>query len=155
MLESENVRLSASGFGPTAPSKFDNENVTPFTSLPVTRQFSGVHAELSGSEPAATSSPSEKPSPSVSGFKGSVPSRASCAFESPSESLSAFGSARIVIVFSPDEFGSDVPAGFVARKTNWPDALAAIFNVRFAEAPDRLPETMVIVMGGGFEAGSS
>src|SRR6266404_445370 len=64
-LRSEKVTLSASVNPPGGRTVLVAENMTLFASPPVTRQLIGVQSGFSGSEPLATSTPSEKPSPSV------------------------------------------------------------------------------------------
>ena len=49
----------------------------------------GLEEGLSGSVPEVTSTPSDQPSPSVSGLNGFVPSRISSAFSSPSSSTTS------------------------------------------------------------------
>ena len=79
--------------------------------------MSGTLFASSGFDPKATSRPSGKPSPSVSGFEGSVPSRISSASVRPSPSLSmVLGEAPP----NPPPFW--LPTGMTAEISNGDDA---------------------------------
>src|SRR2546426_9759818 len=109
---------------------------------------------LSGSDPRATSNPSGKPSPSVSGFRGSVPRAISSALVRPSVSGSALGSGPgMLMVLNtgvPGKkptigVGSEDPAEFTPTKVNFPNALPAIATLRVAEFPAGAMEALVTV----------
>src|SRR6266571_7537047 len=93
---SENRMLSAS-CGTEIDADSDTTENDSLTTEPLCLQFSGVQFGSSGSDPEATSTPSEKPSPSVSGLNGSVPIRISCASLRPSPSESTLEALTLLL----------------------------------------------------------
>ena len=118
VLRTENMALSASKKPDAGTASLIAETVRLSTS-PESRQLRGVQAALSGSEPVATSTPSEKPSPSVSGLKGSVPRIPSWASLSPSPSESTEGDdGTTVKVLAIVGTVLELPEGVVATNIN-------------------------------------
>jgi hypothetical protein len=153
-FKTENTALSASNGDAPAPAEFKAENTTLPTS-PATRQLRGVQSELKGSEPVATSAPSENPSPSVSGLNGSVPIRISWASlrPSPSESmLEALGPATDRVLAAVRN-ALELPTTFVATSANLPEAVALVVKSTAAAVPPGLIDTDLIVIAGGVMTG--
>lgn len=109
--------------------------------------------EVSGSVPAVTSCPSEKPSPSVSGLNGSVPNASSSALVKPSSSSSAIG-LRTRKVFPAEIVAEDVPDEFVPMRVKVPIAFGLIVKAIVAVVP--VPSMIGVprVMAAGLKFGT-
>src|SRR5712692_6843890 len=148
--------LSASWGAEIRATVFISENEKLSTS-PERLQFSGVQFGSRGSDPEATSTPSEKPSPSVSGLNGSVPIRISWASLKPSPSQCMV--EEVALLRTTENLLAavgntlELPTALVATTTKFPNAFVLVVRIRMAEVPLGSIVVVPATIVGGANAG--